>query len=186
MEMVDWKAVEHDVPKRAERRVLARVTVASANGATVGGQRIPRGTSHVLVYASEVPEILKRVATAEQLAMLDVATKSWEHKREKAVAPLRRKGDAKAIADFLARYPESPESEYHTMRGLGDRGVPSIREFTVIDPDVPPPDMPETRVEAGQAQIASLVQALASLPDAIAKGVAQAAQAQRGNGGGGR
>ncbi len=79
----DGKVYQHRVPTRDERRVLIEVEVTPTNGISIAGQHAKHGVSRLVVYASELPSIEERVASAEHKRAWENAVSTFEAQRER-------------------------------------------------------------------------------------------------------
>lgn len=102
-----FRGIKHRVPPRNESRLLVRVNVIPQNGCDIGSQHVKHGEHDVIVYASELTDVMALVRT------------------EKAKADFARAEQvfANQIADLVRNIPAGPEgdeSRRHAMERYGE------------------------------------------------------------------
>lgn len=73
----DGKTYKHSVPTRDEERWLIEVEVTPTNGIAIAGQHVRHGTSRLVVYATDLPDIEARVATDQHKAAWSAAISTY-------------------------------------------------------------------------------------------------------------
>lgn len=125
---------------------MIRVLVESQNGTTVCGQRVQNGENFLLIYASDVPRVLKLLPTAKQRQLLDVASQQYDAALEAFIGECG--GDAEK-ADRERGFTQWTFYDQLTrqMKGLSG-GYPIVREVEVSSKRVPAPETAESLATA--------------------------------------
>lgn len=73
----DGKTYKHPVPTRDEKRWLIEVEVTPTNGIAIAGQHVRQGTSRLVVYETDLPDIEARVATDQHKSAWNAAVSTY-------------------------------------------------------------------------------------------------------------
>lgn len=149
-----WDLAHAGEMPRDEERVMLRVRVKPVNGTVVCGQHVAHGTQHALVYKSEVPKALS-------LAEDDSDRQRWaigQNMFEARLAEVTREcaGDETMARAIIA---ESPASYYYSLPG-SKRGKPLAS--VDVGPTVPPPRTQRTARSEANAEMMTMIEALAA------------------------
>jgi len=163
----DGSFYDHRAHEKDEKRVLIEVDVHPTNGCVIGGQHVKQGVHRVVIYQSELDQVMGRVATPEQIREWKVAEDIY---RANLAAYLDReagKDDGtekrRALREAAAqRYGESTTSLEFQRRdpAKNRRGRPPITRLDIIDADV---DAPETEANREAKRLSMLITSLADM-----------------------
>lgn len=106
-----FRGIKHKVPARNEPRLLVRVNVIPQNGCDIGGQHVKQGEHDVIIYSTDLPEVMALVRTDKAKADFARAKQVFANK---IAALVRGLGDSvhdnQERERRLAEFGESPYS----------------------------------------------------------------------------
>ena len=178
----DGVSYTHQVPARDEARLLIEVDVFPINGVSIGGQLAKHGKSRLVIYASELPEVEKRVATKAQIADWEDAVRVYEAALESYVdGAIGKRHSPKWLNDptgyenarklAVGKYGDTTPSLEFARRHKGGR--PPITSLSIIE-ELPAPTTQDNReAQRFEALISRFV-------DTLGKAVSQPKAAKAG------
>lgn len=145
--------LSHKVEARDEPRKLIEIDVFPSNGMAIGGQHVHQGVHNVVIYASELEAIQKRVCSAEQVADWKDAERTYASALSRYLENACGKAPSANTDAWPVKYRESRE---RATQMFGDTtvslefsrrhplGRPPITKLSVIE-DLPAPLTSENR-----------------------------------------
>jgi len=128
------RVYSHKVQARDEGRKLIKVEVYSANGVALGGQHVRQGTGEVVVFDSEMPEVLAQVASEEH-------KRDWKEAERVYMSTLARYLDnavGKPPSHDRAQWPQDYTAKRERAEKMFGATTPSL-EFCRRHPHGRPP-----------------------------------------------
>lgn len=140
------EGIKHKVPVKREGRLLIEVDVTPTNGTVIAGQHVPQGTHQMLIYKSELPDVIaNKVAQPEHLAGWASAEKVFARiEKDYLDRTCGKLTDLNKHNDEFMAYRKAEAAKFgetsvaREFCKMFPRGMPPVKSLTVIkDVDAP-------------------------------------------------